>query len=469
MNKSEKYSSKVIELFKKILPSPFTIAIILTLITLLIAQFFTKPSTITHGDYFLKLIGDWEAGLWDHSGGGLYFAFQMMLILVLGHILALTPIIDRLIQSLLKYCNSTASSAFIVSFGAIALGLINWGLGLIFGAIIARKIGEKFALENKALNYGLIAASGYVTMMIWHGGLSGSATTKSMEAGYIPEMTQQMNIVGEFPNAIPFESTIGSTMNIVLTLACLIIVPLFLYWLAKKTNLESVPKFKTPINETTSEIISNVKGAEKLDYSKILGIGLGISILMVGFYKAISYEGNSSLGFIQLNFINLIFLGLSLTLHQTIQNFTKALQNAIGDISGILIQFPFYFGILALMKSSGLIILFSESITSIANEFTLPIFTFISAGVINFFVPSGGGQWAIQGPIILETAQQIGADLPKTIMAMAYGDQLTNMLQPFWALPLLGITQLKPHQLLPYTFLLFIVGVIIFSVGLMLF
>ena len=192
-------------------------------------------------------------------------------------------------------------------------------------------------------------------------------------------------------------------------------------------------------------------------------------ILSIGIYKAFSYDGQSSLGFIQLNFINLIFLGLSLTLHKTINNFTKALQNAIGDISGILIQFPFYFGILALMKSSGLIILFSDSITSIASDFTLPLFTFFSAGLVNFFVPSGGGQWAIQGPIIIETAQQLGADLPKTIMAMAYGDQLTNMLQPFWALPLLGITQLKPQQLLPYTFLLFIVGVLIFGIGLVLF
>ncbi len=469
MENSEKQSGKVIEIFKRVLPSPFTIAILLTLLTLIIAQLFTRPSEISHGNYFLKLIGDWETGLWDNSGGGLYFAFQMMLILVLGHILALTPAVDRIIQALLTYCSSTASSVVVVSLGAIIMGLFNWGLGLIFGAIIARKVGEKFALENKAINYGLVGAAAYSTMMVWHGGLSGSATTKSMEEGYIPELMQEMNIAGTFPNSIPFEATIGSSMNITLTLSCLIIIPLFLYFIAKKTKIEAVPKFNKQFEENDEDINVKAKGAERLDYSKVLGMGLGISILSIGLYKAFNYEGQSALGFIQLNFINLMFLGLSLTLHKTISNFSKALQNAIGDISGILIQFPFYFGILALMKSSGLIILFSDSITSIANDYTLPVFTFFSAGLVNFFVPSGGGQWAIQGPIIIETAQQLGADLPKTILAMAYGDQLTNMLQPFWALPLLGITQLKPQQLLPYTFLLFIVGVLIFGIGLLVF
>jgi len=250
---------------------------------------------------------------------------------------------------------------------------------------------------------------------------------------------------------------------------CLISIPLLLYWIAKKTKNEKVPQFKNTHKTIKAAEKQTIDGAERLDYSKVLGMALGISILIFGIYKAVTYNGSSALGFIQLNFINFIFLGLSLTLHKNIRNFTSALQKAIGDISGILIQFPFYFGILAIMNSSGLIALFSNSITSIASATTLPLFTFFSAGVVNFFVPSGGGQWAIQGPIIAETAQRLGADLPKTILAMAYGDQLTNMLQPFWALPLLGITKLKPQQLLPYTFLIFLVALVIFGIGLLVF
>ena len=103
-----------------------------------------------------------------------------------------------------------------------------------------------------------------------------------------------------------------------------------------------------------------------------------------------------------------------------------------------------------------------------SNETTLPIFTFFSAGLVNIFVPSGGGQWAVQGPIIIESALKLGVPLPKAIMALAYGDQITNMLQPFWALPLLGITKLKAKDILPYTLLLMIVGVVIFLLGLLL-
>lgn len=467
MSVTVKHSGRLISVFKNLLPSPFTIAILLTIVTLLLAQFVSKPESEPHFEFFIKTVTSWESGLWDSSAGGLYFAFQMMMILVLGHILALTPAVDRLIQLLLKYCNTTASSVVTVAAGSIVLGLINWGLGLIFGAIMARKVGEKFAREKKLLNYGLVGAAAYSTMMVWHGGLSGSATTKSMENGYISEMMEKANITGNFPSSIPFDLTIGSTLNIVIALSCLILIPAFLYFIAKRTKNESVPKFDDEFAHSLKSENEQIEGAERLDYSNILGMGLGIAFLMLGIYRAFQYQGSSTLGFIQLNYINFIFLGLSLLLHKNIRNFLKSLDIAINDVSGILIQFPLYFGILAIMQNSGLIILFSDTITSIANSNTLPFFTFLSAGAVNMFIPSGGGQWAVQGPIVIETAARLGADLPKTILGMAYGDQWTNMLQPFWALPLLGITKLKPQQLLPYSFLVLVLGLLIFGIGLL--
>jgi short-chain fatty acids transporter len=124
---------------------------------------------------------------------------------------------------------------------------------------------------------------------------------------------------------------------------------------------------------------------------------------------------------------------------------------------------------MGLMKHSGMITQMSDFFVSISNETSFPILTFLSAGIVNIFVPSGGGQWAIQGPIIIETSQQLGISLSKNIMALAYGDQLTNMLQPFWALPLLGITGLKAKEILPYTLLLMFLGGFIFIGGLLIF
>lgn len=456
-------AQRIISIFKRVLPSPFTIAIILTLLTLVLAQLLTKPEETSHTDYFLKLLSSWENGLWDKGAGGLYFAFQMMLILVLGHVLALTGPINKLIKKLLIYCTNTSNSVLIVSFGAIIMGLFNWGLGLIFGAILARKVGEKFAHQGQKINYGLVGAAAYSTMMVWHGGLSGSATTKAMEAGYIPAMMKSAGGTGNYPSYLPFETTIGSTMNILVAVLCITVIPLFLYFVARRSRNDFIPKFSTQFGKKAEDPVSKVKGAERLDYSRIVGTVLGLGIIVIAIVKAINYQGESNLGFINLNFINLTLLGLSIFFHRSINNFIDAVQVSISDISGILIQFPLYFGILGIMKGSGLITLFSDSIIAIATDYTLSIYTFVSAGVVNFFVPSGGGQWAIQGPILIEAATQLGADLPKTVMAMTYGDQLTNMLQPFWALPLLGITKLKPFQILPYTFLLFLLGCILFG------
>ena len=186
-------------------------------------------------------------------------------------------------------------------------------------------------------------------------------------------------------------------------------------------------------------------------------------------YGAFDQFLDKGLGFINPNFINLLLISLCLILHRSIIDFLKAIDSAIGGASGILIQFPLYFGIMGIMSHSGLVTVFSDFFVGISNETTFPVFTFISAGIVNIFVPSGGGQWGVQGPIILNAATELGVSVPKSIMALAYGDQLTNMLQPFWALPLLGITGLKAKQILPYTLVLMCVGILIYVSVLLLF
>ena len=166
------------------------------------------------------------------------------------------------------------------------------------------------------------------------------------------------------------------------------------------------------------------------------------------------------------NLLNFFMFGLALLLHGNFRSFLNALEEAIKGASGILIQFPLYFGIMGIMRDSGMIVQISDFFVSIATPVTMPIYTFFSAGLVNLFVPSGGGQWAVQGPIVVESALQLGVPLPKAIMALSYGDQITNMLQPFWALPLLGITRLKAREILPFTFLMMLVGVVVFLLGL---
>ena len=446
------FTQKYAEWFRRILPSPFSIAILLTLFTLILTLFISDKSPAI-------LLFDWQEGLWSSSL--LAFAFQMMLMLVLGHTLALSSFFDKLISWLVKPINTTAKAAAIVTFATIIIAFINWGLGLIFGAILARKLGESFTRKQLPLNYPLMGAAGYVGLMVWHGGLSGSALTKVAESGHLQVISKNASL----PEAIYYGDTVFSSMNISAFLLLLVLIPLTFYYLGTRVRSQ-IPEIKTAFINTLEN--KNLEGAERIDQSQIFSKTIGILLVAFAAFLALSYEG-PSLGFITPNYINFSLLGLCLLLHSSFTSFLSAVEDAITGSSGILIQFPLYFGILALMQSGGLIELVSNWFIEVSNTATLPLFTFFSAGLVNIFVPSGGGQWAIQGPIILEAATKLGVPLPKMILALAYGDQLTNMLQPFWALPLLSITGLKAKDILPYTLVLFLLGFLIFVGVLLLF
>lgn len=460
------FSSTIEKTFKTLLPAPFTIAVVLTILTMVLAFTLTK-SDATGFNRVTEVLGFWEKGLWNAPL--LVFAMQMMLMLVLGHALALTKPVDSVISYATRFCNNTANAAAIVTFLTVIVALFNWGLGLIFGAILARKVGEHAVKNNINLNYPLIGAAGYSGLMVWHGGISGSAPIKVAEEGHISSLMssivspEQLQLL---PDPVSFSDTVFSSMNLVAILLIVIVLPSFMYMMGKRSS--SGPFLPLDKPELALESV-DVSGAEKLDHSKIFGLMIGGIISLYCLYLAFNIFPEKGFGFINPNFINLLLLGLCLLLHQSFFKFLKAIDQAIGGASGILIQFPLYFGIMGVMNSSGLVQLFSDFFVSISNETTFPIFTFFSAGIVNVFVPSGGGQWGVQGPIILQAASELGVSIPKSIMALAYGDQLTNMLQPFWALPLLGITGLKAKEILPYTVALMGVGIVLFISVLLIF
>lgn len=462
MNFSEKYA----KLFQLLLPSPFAIAVILTFITFFTALFTTRPEDVGFLTYSLDLANYWQQGLW--SDGLLVFAVQMMLMLVLGHVLALTKPVEHILNKLVFYCNTTAKAAFIVTILTVLVSFFNWGLGLIFGAIFARKVGEYAAKKLLPINYPLIGAAGYSGLMVWHGGISGSSLTKIAEEGHLKNLASGIIPDAQLallPNSISFIETVFSPMNIFISVLLILILPLSMYLIGKKSKSSGLPTFSSDRHVTEK---TKIVGAEKIDHS-LVGFMFGGLILLIAFYLAFKSSGNIPLSFITPNFINFSLLGFGLLLHGSFFNFLNAIEEAISGVSGILIQFPLYFGIMGIMKRSGLVNDLSAFFVSISNENTYPIFTFISAAIVNIFIPSGGGQWAVQGPIIIQAATDLGISLPKSILAMAYGDQLTNMLQPFWALPLLGITKLNAKQILPFTLFLMLMGTLIFLLGLVIF
>lgn len=426
------------------LPSPFSIAIFLSLLTAFGAVSLVKPETTSLGAYLPVLAGYWETGFWEL----LEFSMQMMLILILGHALALSATANALLQRLVQLPRNGAQAVLLVGGLSMWFGLINWGFGLIGGALLARKMGERAAASGMVINYPLMVAAAYSSMLLWHGGLSGSAPLKVAESNHF--LVDKMGI-------IPVSQTLFSSLNLAATGGSLVLLSLLMWLLANKSTTRSSLWFVAAADVAVAE-----ETGSGIDYRLWFGRAVGLTILLIFLSKSWRLQ-TPMLDLLNLNYINGMLFGLGLLAHGSINRYVLAVETAMKDGTGILLQFPLYAGIMGMVKYSGLMTWLTEGLLQWANADNFGIITLISAGFVNLFVPSGGGQWAVQGPLVIDAALQLGVPLPKAVMALAYGDQLTNMLQPFWALPLLAITGAKAGEIFRYTALLCLAGLLIFA------
>ena len=421
-------------------PSPFEIALLLSLICFIGAVLLTLPAGQRTVGYSWEVLRFWQKGFWEL----LEFTLQMVLILVFGHALAISPVIDRFLSKVASMANNNTKAVLITSMVTLLAGYINWGFGLILGAVLARKIGESASENQIAINYPLVAAAGYLGMLVWHGGFSGSAPLKVAEQDHF--LVKEIGVLG-------IENTILSPYNILINIV-LVVALLISFYSLSKIRVSSVPQIEKALTQIT--LVSDRKNR--------LGLIIGLIIMALCLYD-FSLIPSQGLGFINLNFVNFLLLGIGLCLHVDLDAYVRAIEKALKGATGIILQFPFYAGILGILKYSGLLIIIAGYFVKISSPVTFPLLTFFSAAMINLFVPSGGGQWAVQGPVIIEAARSMDLDIPRIIMALVYGDQLSNMLQPFWALPLLAITGVSAKHLLKYSFVAFLVAAVVFGVG----
>ena len=281
-------------LFRKFLPSPFTIAILLTIISIILALTLTDTK-------FYTILNNWEEGLWNPKL--MTFTTQMILMLVLGYVLGLTRFANKIISKITKLCYDNAYSAAVVSFFSILVSLLNWGLGLIFGAILARKVAEYNSKKNIKINYPLIGAAGYSGLMVWHGGLSGSAPLKIAEQGHFQDIIYDEKLLSRIPDNLDLSYTIFSTMNIIICLSLLIIIPFTFFLLGRRVKTKKIYLKEKSIKIEIKK--NNLIGAEKIDFNQLFGWLVGSFILFIGIKKGLNA---SSLSFIDPNYINLILL-----------------------------------------------------------------------------------------------------------------------------------------------------------------
>lgn len=400
----------------------------------------------------VEMVQYWGDGFWDL----LAFAMQMSLIVVTGYILASTPLVRKILTKISTLANTPGQAILLVTFVAGIACLINYGFGLVVGALLAIHVAKRVP----SVDYRLLMASAYSGFLLWHGGLSGSIPLLIATPDHFLKDTM---------GVIPVTETLFSGFNIFIVVFLLVTLPFLNLFLMKSRdtlNNTDASTWKTDDENVESDIQDRnfMTPAGRLENSQIVSLLIGL--MGLGF---IIYHFAMNGFDLNINIVNFIFLFLGIIFHRTPRRFLDSVTNAVKNIGGIIIQFPFYAGIMGMMVASGLSQEMSMWFVSISTEHTLPLWTFISAGIVNFFVPSGGGQWAVQGPIMIPAALEIGADTAKTAMAVAWGDAWTNMIQPFWALPLLAIAGLKVRDIMGFCVMILIYSFFPIAIGLLFF
>lgn len=427
-------SKPLVRLVDRYLPDPYIFVLILTVVAFLAAM-------LVEGQSPLAVVAMWGDGFW----GLLTFSMQMLLVLVTGYMLASTPVVRRILTQLAGLAQTPGAAIVIVTLVSLLASWINWGFGLVVGALFAKELARQVRVD-----YRLLVASAYSGFIVWHGGLAGSVPLSVATPGHPFESTTGIIGTGD---------TIFAFFNLAIVVALFIAVPL-VNWMMLPKPEESI--YVDPAKLTEPEVGEESTGrpSDYLETSR----GLSWLVGLAGVAWLVQYFTGG--GGLTLNVVNFLFLTLAIILHGSPRRLLAALQEAVKGGAGIVIQFPFYAGIMAIMVESGLAVSISNAFVSFSTAQSLPFWSFISAGIVNFFVPSGGGQWAVQAPAILPAAEALGVDMARVSMAIAWGDAWTNMIQPFWALPVLAIAGLNAKDIMGYCVVQLVLSGIIIGVGL---
>ncbi len=469
--------------FGRVTPEPFAIAVALTLLVLLSVFVWgdlppvPEPPTRSPLDpapSLRELVVEWTRyqiiasplrvlSIW-HAAGGLWkllaFAMQASLMLVLGTALASAPPVRRALLRLIDRASSPRALVGMTALVSIGLAVLNWSLGLIGGALFARAAGLEAARRGWRLHYPLLCAAGYSGLMVWHGGFSGSAPLKATNERDMvevlgPELAARVG-------TIPLDVSLFGTLNLWVTGGLLVLGPLLFMALTPGDGEDPEPAAPPETLAAEAEAESRAdedpppRDASWLDaierspwVTAALALPLGGALL--------HYLADKGIGRVDLNTVLLALWVLALALHVRPHRFIAACDRGIRSCTGIFLLFPLYAGIMGLLAGSGLMTRIAAGFAN-ASAGLFTTLAFLSAGLLNLLVPSGGGQWAIQGPILLTAGLERGIEPAHAMMAMAYGDQWSNMLQPFWAVPLLAVTGVRARDIVGYCVLWMLVG-----------
>jgi short-chain fatty acids transporter len=421
-------------------PGSFSIALLLTLFTILCATIATPHS-------LKDCLTFWGDGLWEL----LAFSMQMTLIMVTGYIVVVSPSITTFLRWFSRLPRNPHAAVAFTALGSMLLSLINWGLGLLGAAMLVRFMAK----QHRDVDYRLLVAVAYFgSGCTWHAGLSASAPILVATAGHF--MEKQIGI-------IPLSQTIFHPFNLILTGVVLLVMTVLAYSLHPRNSrdrqtvpaekLENVGVFEQPSAPEQKDF------AAFFDYGYLLNLIAGL----MGIAYLTNYFLHNGFEKISINTVNFLFLTTGILLHRSPAAVMKAAAESASFVYNIILQFPFYSGMYGIIKGSGLSNVIGSLFVRIATPKTLPLIIYWYSGIVNYFVPSGGSKWAVEAPYIVEAAKMLGVSFDKIVLSYAWGDMMTDLLQPFWAIPLLSAAGIEFKEILGYEMVAFLLYAVVVS------
>ena len=417
----------------------FYIAIVLTIGSLISVVLFTENSI---SDAFFM----WGQGIHKLNA----YVTQIVMILVVAHALANTGPVVNLMEKVGAVPRSAAQGyAVVVIVSALSCFFVSGALGLIVGGIVAKSVAIEGGKKGLNLDFPLLVAGAYSGFVILHMGVNAIAPLYVATQG-----NDMQHLTGDI---IPLTETVFATWNLLLAgFVVVSLVGLCIFMQPKAEKRKNSYQLLQQRDEDNNE--SENLQEQKFDFStKLLGILLLVYLLVNLYVK----DNN-----IDFQVIIIWLFSLGLLLSYGTYHYVSLIKSGLFNVAPIIIQYPLYGGIMYLLSDSGLVQAMSMGLVQISSQETLALIAFYSAGFVNFLIPSGGGQWIIQGPIFLEAARVMNVSQPLIVMAVAYGDQWSNMIQPFWALPILAIVGLGIKDIAIYMMKIFLLTGILFSFAL---
>lgn len=441
MNLLERAAAPFVSFVERFYPDAFVFAILLTLVT------FAMTVTLA-GETPAAAVEIWGLGL----TGLLSFIAQIALTLICAHALAHTDAVRVVLDRLARVPRSAAQGYFLVAVVAGMASLIAWSMGLVVGGLIALRVARVARERGVAMHYPLLVASAYGGFVVWHMGYSSSSALFVATPGHALEW---------MTGIIPVTDTIFASWNVALALVTVLVVG----WLCAAMGPADCREYRGEADDGT--VPERPRRAST--WGHWLETRRSLSLIMGGvmLWFLVMWFAERGLN-LTLDIVNWSFLGLGLVLARSPLHYVQLIGNASRTVGPIILQYPFYAGIMALMTGTALVSIISGVFVAISTPETLGFWAFLAAGVLNFFVPSGGGQWAVQGPIFIEAARELGVAYPHIVMAVAYGDQWTNLIQPFWTIPLLAVAGLNMRAIMGYCFVVFAATGVLFGGALLL-